>query len=70
MTLTLDLPPAGAGAPTARSPAWRAGGWLRNLGPAFYSDVAPSRLPGLHWVARSQALARSEEHTSELQSPC
>ena len=57
MTLTLDLPPAGAGAPTARSPAWRAGGWLRNLGPAFYSDVAPSRLPGLHWVARSQALA-------------
>ena len=57
MTLTLEPPQAGAGAPAAASPAWRAGGWLRDLGPAFYSDVAPSRLPGLHWVARNQALA-------------
>ena len=57
MTLTQALPPAQADAPAATSPAWRTGGWLRDLGPAFFSDVAPSALPGLHWVARSEALA-------------
>ena len=41
------------------APAWRPSGWLRGLGPAFYSEVAPSALPALHWVARSPALANA-----------
>ena len=57
MTTTLEAPQARADAPPETAPAWRPGGWLRELGPAFYSDVAPSALPGLHWVARSSALA-------------
>ena len=57
MTTTLEAPQTRADAPPETAPAWRPGGWLRDLGPAFYSDVAPSALPGLHWVARSQTLA-------------
>ena len=65
MTLTLETPLAEDIAPAATAtapaaapaPAWRQRGWLRDLGPAFYSDVAPSALPGLHWVARNPALA-------------
>jgi len=45
-------------APQASTPpAWRAPTRLRSLGPAFAVDVPPTPLPGLHWVARNEALA-------------
>src|SRR5256885_5567745 len=52
----------------ARIPAWklRAGMWLYDLLAAFH-NVKMHR-----WLGRkaTQRLERSEEHTSELQSPC
>ena len=38
-------------------PPWRSPGWLQTLGPQFGTALPPSPLPGLHWVARSDALA-------------
>ena len=38
-------------------PQWRNPAWLPALGPQFGTALAPSPLPGLHWVARSERLA-------------
>src|SRR2546426_8755853 len=54
---------------------WGAGGWFRWLGlAAVVAVVAQGVLGGLRVVLLEDTLAivhgRSEEHTSELQSPC
>lgn len=36
---------------------WRDSTLLHQLGPAFGTELAPTPLPGLHWIAHSQALA-------------
>jgi uncharacterized protein YdiU (UPF0061 family) len=41
----------------ATPPGWRAAPLMRRLGPAFGTALPPTPLPGLHWVARSEALA-------------
>ena len=41
----------------AAGPRWQACTLLRSLGPAFGTDLRPTALPALHWVARSDALA-------------
>ena len=57
-----DLAPPDLASPAATpasdpGPRWRAPGGLRALGPAFGTELMPTPLPGLHWVARSPALA-------------
>ena len=44
-------------APPIAAPRWRENTLMGGLGPAFGTRLPPSPLPGLHWVARSQALA-------------
>jgi uncharacterized protein YdiU (UPF0061 family) len=39
-------------------PHWAAQNFLQALGPAFGTDLPPRALPGVHWVARSDRLAR------------
>ncbi|MDH4392289.1 MAG: YdiU family protein [Aquabacterium sp.] len=41
----------------AAGPRWRPAPLLRALGPAFGTLLAPSPLPAVHWVGRSDALA-------------
>ena len=36
---------------------WRDSTLLHQLGPVFGTELAPTPLPGLHWIAHSQALA-------------
>ncbi|MBE0550642.1 MAG: YdiU family protein [Rubrivivax sp.] len=43
---------------TAAAPAWRQAGLMRSLGAAFSVAQLPQGLPGAHWVARNDALAR------------
>src|SRR6266850_6161969 len=38
--------------------------------PAFERSASSGRKPQMHLQADQRAVARSEEHTSELQSPC
>jgi uncharacterized protein YdiU (UPF0061 family) len=42
---------------SALQPRWRDAPLLRGLGPAFGTQLPPVALPGLHWVARNEALA-------------
>src|SRR3546814_8950168 len=44
--------------------------WCNPLGPAHRDDLPrrPGHAAPLRWIARDEAVARSEEHTSELQS--
>ncbi len=43
--------------PAAASPRWHPATLLRTLGPAFGTLLAPTPLPAVHWVARSDVLA-------------
>lgn len=43
--------------PTLLAPRWREPGFMRSLGPAYWSELPASPLPAVHWVARSEALA-------------
>ena len=45
-------------APVA-APAWREASFLQGLGGAFGTDLPPQPVAAPHWVARSEALARS-----------
>src|SRR2546426_5009378 len=56
-----------------RAGARRAHGRLERLGPVeLFEEVmeAEQRARSRRWVAEVRADVRSEEHTSELQSPC
>jgi uncharacterized protein YdiU (UPF0061 family) len=43
--------------PTVLEPRWREPGFMRGLGPAYWTALPPQPLPEVHWVARSQPLA-------------
>ena len=43
--------------PATTGPRWHPAPLLRTLGPAFGTPVAPTPLPAVHWVGRSDALA-------------
>jgi uncharacterized protein YdiU (UPF0061 family) len=43
--------------PTVLAPRWREPGFMRRLGPAYWTALPPQPLPEVHWVARSDALA-------------
>ena len=47
-----------AEAKVALAPRWRESTFMRSLGPAFHTELPPQPLPGVHWVACSEALAR------------
>jgi serine/tyrosine/threonine adenylyltransferase len=51
--MSIDLLPT-----TAQVPAWRDQGLMQALGPAFGSVQAAQPVPGPHWVARADLLAR------------
>ena len=53
----MNAPESPASLSTAAGPRWQASSLLRSLGPAFGTDLPPTALPALHWVARSGALA-------------
>ncbi len=55
-------------APPIAAPRWRESTLMGGLGPAFGTCLPPSPLPGLHWVARSQALAAELGLTDWLQT--
>lgn len=54
---------------TPTTPAWRADGLVRSLGPAYAAAHAPLALPQPHWVARNDALAAELGLDSWLASP-
>jgi uncharacterized protein YdiU (UPF0061 family) len=43
--------------PTVVAPRWREPGFMRSLGPTYWTALAPQPLPEVQWVARSDALA-------------
>src|SRR5688500_1046236 len=43
--------------PTVLAPRWREPGFMRGLGPAYWTALPAQPLPEVHWVARSQSLA-------------
>jgi uncharacterized protein YdiU (UPF0061 family) len=43
----------------ARAPRWRESSFLQGLGAAFGTELPPQPVTPAHWVARSEALARS-----------
>jgi len=43
--------------PAVAAPRWREPGFMRSLGPGYWTALPPQPLPEVHWVARSQPLA-------------
>jgi serine/tyrosine/threonine adenylyltransferase len=43
--------------PLVLAPRWREPGFMRGLGPRYWTALPPQPLPEVHWVARSDALA-------------
>jgi serine/tyrosine/threonine adenylyltransferase len=43
--------------PAVLAPRWRDAGFLRALGPTFWSELPAQPLPEVHWVARNDSLA-------------
>ena len=43
--------------PAVLAPRWRGPGFLRTLGPAYWSELPAQPLPEVHWVARNDPLA-------------
>jgi uncharacterized protein YdiU (UPF0061 family) len=43
--------------PTVLAPHWREPGFMRGLGPAYWTALPAQPLPEVHWVARSDELA-------------
>src|SRR5262245_37233480 len=43
--------------PVVAEPRWREHGFVRGLGPAYWSELPAQPLPEVHWVARSDVLA-------------
>jgi uncharacterized protein YdiU (UPF0061 family) len=43
--------------PTVIAPRWLEPGFMRSLGPSYWTALPPQPLPEVHWVARSDALA-------------
>jgi len=43
--------------PVVAEPRWRERGFLRSLGPAYWTELPAQPLPEVHWVARSDTLA-------------
>ena len=56
LAATLPAAPCTTVQPPA-APRWRAAPLMHRLGPAFGTLLAPTPLPGLHWVARNHGLA-------------
>ena len=64
----MNAPESPASLAAAAGPRWQASTLLRSLGPAFGTDLPPTALPDLHWVARSDALAAELGLTGWLRS--